>query len=103
MHSANTATATATATANTTARATSAAWTPVAAANPFGHHAVDAYSPRRWPAALAVVALLGLALLSVTGAEFGPQLTAAAEAVQAQADGTLGDLDGVLAGIRWVR
>ena len=99
MHSANTATAT----ANTTARATSAAWTPVAATNPFGHHAIDAHSPRRWAVALAVLALLGLALLSFAGAEFGAQLTAAAEAVQAQASGSLGDLEGVLAGIRWVR
>ena len=99
MHSTNIATSTA---ATITAAAT-AATTTAGSAIPLRHHASEQHSPRRWAVALAVLALLLLALLSLTGAAFEQQLMAAAEAAHAQAAGSLADLDGVLAGIRWVR
>ena len=99
MYSANTATGS----AATIAAVATTARTIAASATPLVHHPARHHSPRRWAMALAVLVLLLLALLSFAGATLGPQLPAAAEAARAQAVGSLGDLQGVLAGIRWVR
>ena len=70
----------------------------------MAHHRHRAsHSPRRWAVTLAVLALLGLAILAFLGVELGTQVHAAAETVQGMAVEALAGLDGILAGIRWVR
>ena len=63
----------------------------------------DGHRPRRWAVSLAVRALLGLAILTFLGAEFGTQVHAAGQTVQDAAVKAIGGLDSILAGIRWVR
>ena len=68
-----------------------------------GHREPECGTPRNWALALAVVALLGLAILGLLGAELGTGIQSAAEAARDGASAVLGDLDAMVAGIRWVR
>lgn len=67
------------------------------------HRHAETHSPRTWAVTLAVLALLGLAMLTFLGVELGTQVHAAAETVQGRAVEALAGLEGTLAGIRWVR
>ena len=80
------------------------ATTTAATIDSMAHHrAYGSHSPRRWAVTLAVLALLGLAVLAFLGAELGPQAHAAGQSIQDVTVKALGGLDSTLAGIRWVR
>ena len=72
------------------------------AAMPRHHHGAGD-RPRRWAVLLAVMSLLGLAILVLIGAEFGVDAHATARAAQQGAIEFLSGSDRTLAGIRWVR
>ena len=82
---------------------TTANTTAVAVTAPHHHRDSEDDRPQRWAVLLAVVALLGLAILVLVGAEFGTDVHAAAQAAQQGAVEFLGGIDRTLAGIRWVR
>lgn len=67
------------------------------------HREPECSTPRNWALTLAIVALLGLAILGLLGAEFGTGVQSAAEAARDGAAAVLGGLDAMVAGIRWVR
>ncbi len=81
-------------TANTTATTT---------ASLVRHSEPEYGTARSWAVTLAVVALLGLAILGLLGAELGTGLQSAAATVRDGAAAVLGGLDAMVAGIRWVR